>query len=283
MPVAAGTYDPHSIQRRAHLSAAENGSRIPAELKSFEFPSRRETRTSGKPIPGNRISLKRLLVVLFSLVLSGPTPASFAQDIEATRTLLLKGNYSECIQIAGKAIDGRVFGEDWYLLKAEAEMQTGHYKEAYETISAGLTRYAWSVRLRQAGVDPARMSANVMQGTVWQAEMADVVSRAAWRYSGDADSLVSLGRVAAATGGDSRQVLEAFYDRALKVTPAHPGALLASGEMALSKKDYSLAAETFQDGVKFHPNDADMHFGLARAIESSQPPLAAHHLSEAFV
>ena len=206
---------------------------------------------------------------------------SFAADVDETRKLLLKGDYAGCIQVAGKAIDERAFGEDWYVLKSEAEVQTGNYKGAYETISAGLTRYAWSVRLRQAGIEPARMSGNVMQGALWQAEMADVVGRAAWRYNGDADSLVALGRVAVATGADARQVLEVFYDRALKVTPSHRGAVLASGELAISKKDFALAAETFQEGVKAHPNDPDMHFGLARAIESTQPPLAAHHLAEA--
>ncbi len=223
-----------------------------------------------------RLSFRLFLILTFSL-----PSLCLAQDVEAVRKQLLQGEYAACIQAAGKAIDSRVFGEDWYLLKAEAEMQTGHYKDAFESISAGLTRYSWSVRLRQAGVEPARLSGNVMQGTVWQSEIADIVGRAAWRYSGDAESLVSLGKIAVATGADSRQVLEAFYDRALKVTPSHRGALLASGELALSKKDFSLAAETFQEGVKVHPNDADMHFGLARSIESSQPPLAAHHLSEA--
>ena len=220
--------------------------------------------------------------ILLSLVtVLGFASRSFSADVEETRKLLIKGDYAECIKVAGKAIDERAFGEDFYLFKSEAELNSGLYKEAYETISAGLTRYAWSVRLRQAGIEPARLSGNVMQGTLWQAEIADVVGRAAWRYNGDADSLVALGRVALATGADARQVLEVFYDRALKVSPTHRGAIIASGEMALSKKDFALAAETFEAGVKTHPQDPDIHFGLSRALERSQPPLAAHHLSEA--
>ena len=220
-------------------------------------------------------------ILLSFVVVLGFASSSFAADIEETRKLLTKGEYAECIKVAGKAIDERAFGEDFYLFKSEAELNTGLYKDAYETISAGLTRYAWSVRLRQAGIEPARLSGNVMQASVWQAEIADVVGRAAWRYNGDADSLVALGRVAVATGADARQVLEVFYDRALKVSPANRGAILASGEMALSKKDFALAAETFEEGVKGHPQDPDIHFGLSRALERSQPPLAAHHLSEA--
>lgn len=214
-------------------------------------------------------------------MLIGFSTSLFAADVESTRKLLLSGNYDECIRIAGKAIDDRVFGEDWYLIKAEAELQIGHYKDAYDTVSGGLGRYNWSIRLRQTGIEAARMSGNANQGAIWQAEMSDVVGRAAWRYNGDADSLVALGKVAAANGSDARQVLETFYDRALTVSPSHRGALLASGELALSKKDFGLATETFEAGVKAFPNDSDMHFGLARGIESTQPPLAAHHLAEA--
>lgn len=262
MPLAVGSCDVQtsveSISDRSHSLSARR-------LRSSKFFMRSVARCG----------------LLGCLILTGLSRSATGQDVEEGRKALIKGDYAQCIQLAGKAIDARAFGEDWYLLKAEAEMQTGLYKEAYETISAGLSRYAWSVRLRQAGVEPARMSENVTQGTVWQDEIADVVGRAAWRYSGDADSLVSLGKVAVATGADSRQVLEAFYDRALKVTPGHRGAILASGELALSKKDFGLAAETFQDGLKTHANDPDMQFGLARALESSQPPLAAFHLSEA--
>lgn len=230
------------------------------------------------PRGGFSLTARCCLFVLASLL----SPVSFlvAAEIEPTRQLLISGKYDECIEVTAKAIDDRVFGEEWYSFKAEAEMQTGRYKDAFETISGGLTRYAWSIRLRQGGIEPARMSGNVDQGTQWQEEMADIVNRAAWRYNGDPDSLVSLGKVAAATGADARQVLEIFFDRALKVSPGHRGSILASGELALSKKDFAVAAETFQEGLKSHPNDPDVHFGMARAIESSQPPLASHHLSE---
>src|SRR5580698_7282332 len=81
------------------------------------------------------------------------TSKLFALDLEQSRKLLLKGDYAECIKETGTAISQRVFGEEWYLLKAEAELRIGQYKDAYETISAGVARYAWSVRLRQLGID----------------------------------------------------------------------------------------------------------------------------------
>ena len=240
------------------------------------------------PLPGSAQSLifgnaplisfaLRSLVILVGVCL---TIDAFAADVEQTRKSLIVGEYQECIKVAAEAIHQRVFGEDWYLIKTEAEVQTGRYQDAFETISAGLNRYAWSIRMRQAGIEPAFLSGHVDQGKAWQTEISEIVRRAAWRYDGDAESLVSLGKTALLSGADARQVLELFYDRALRVTPTHRGALLASGELAISKSDFGLAAETFQEGLKVYPNDPELHFGLARSIEKVQPKLASFHLSE---
>ena len=212
------------------------------------------------------------------LLMAGTTAAA---DLEQTRKALIAGQYADCINTAAEAIHQRVFGEDWYLIKTEAEVQSGQYQEAYETVSSGLNRYAWSIRMRQAGIEPAFHSGHVEQGKIWQAEIADIVRRAAWRYEGDPESLVALGKVALLDGADARKVLELFYDRALRVAPSHRAATLASGELAISKNDFGLAANIFQEGLKEHASDPDMHFGLGRSIEKVQPRLAAFHLSEA--
>ncbi|MFO0918093.1 MAG: hypothetical protein U0872_07245 [Planctomycetaceae bacterium] len=60
-------------------------------------------------------------------------------------------------------------------------------------------------------------------------------------------------------------MLETFFDPVLQQFPTHREALLASGELALSKHDAELAAELFSTGVKAIPDDADFQFGLARA------------------
>jgi tetratricopeptide (TPR) repeat protein len=219
----------------------------------------------------------RLIAVLTMLL---QVPFLYAADVEQIRKMLLKGEYAQCIQETSLAIQQRAFGEDWYLLKAEAEMQIGKYKDAFESISVGISRYAWSVRLRQAGIETARMSGNVDQANAWRSEINQIVGRGGARIDGDAESLVAVGKVAISAGMDAREVLERFYDRALRVTPSHRGATLASGELAIAKKDFALAAEIFDAGVKVNADDPDFHFGLARSIETAQPQLAAFHLSE---
>lgn len=221
----------------------------------------------------------RCLVLLTTLsaslaVASNATSGELEDAVKALRV----GDHATCIQISDKAIKNRAFGEEFYLLKAEAENQTGEYRAAFDTIVEGLARYSWSVRMRQIGVEAARMSGQAEQAQTWHTEILDYAARAPWRYS-DADNLVSLGRSALDMGVDARNVLEKFYDRALKMHPDHRDGMLASGELALDKQDFELAADIFQVALKKYPDDADLYFGLARSLDRSEPALAAHAMS----
>ena len=227
----------------------------------------------------SRRFLSRCLIPLAALFLGSVAAMSGqAGELEDAVKALRVGDHAACIRISDQAIKNRAFGEDFYLLKAEAENQTGEYRSAYDTIVDGLARYSWSVRMRLIGIEAARMSGQAEQAQVWQTEIIDFAGRAPWRYS-DADNLVSLGRAALDMGVDARTVLEKFFDRALKMHPEHRDAMLASGELALDKQDFELAADLFQAALKKYPEDADLYFGLARSLDKSEPALAAHALS----
>lgn len=201
-------------------------------------------------------------------------------DVPTLSKLLRQGKYEECATQASAAIDRRAFGEDWYLLKAEAEAALGRYAAAWESIQAGLQRYSWSIRLRQAGIPIARATGREDQVPVWLNEIHDSAVRAAWRYT-DPDSLVAIGRVALDAGADAREVLEQLFDRALKQNPQHREARLASGQLALDKQDFQLAAELFREALKQDPEDPDFQLGLAKALEHSDPPRAAAAVAQA--
>lgn len=224
-----------------------------------------------------RFSLRCLTLLAGMLVLTSCRLALATDQEDATKALR-NGDHAACIEISDKAIKNRVFGEEFYLLKAEAENQTGNYKAAYETLADGLARHSWSIRMRVIGVESARMTGQPEQANTWQTEIADFAGRAPWRYS-DADNFVALGKAALEMGLDARTVLEKFYDRALSMHPQHRDALLASGELALQKQDFELAAETFQAALKKYPDDADLYFGLARSLDRSEPALSAHAMS----
>ncbi|MDZ4684946.1 MAG: hypothetical protein SH850_07620, partial [Planctomycetaceae bacterium] len=195
-------------------------------------------------------------------------------DLAGLIKQLRAGEYEACITGATEAIDRRAFGEDWYLVKADAELALGKAAQSLETVQAGLQRYSWSIRLRERGIPAAQYAKQAMQAAIWQSEILDQAGRAPWRYT-DSDNLIALGRTALAAGIDAKQVLEQLYDRALKQSPHHRDALLASGELALSKQDFELAANTFRTALKQHEGDPDLQLGLARSLHNSDPPRAA--------
>ena len=193
-------------------------------------------------------------------------PSVFSADIADARKLLNTGQYAECIVACAEAVKGRQWDESWWLLMIRAEMATGQYPQALESLEAGLDRFETSVRLRLLGRDVLRMNNRPQDAEEMLASVRALAARAPWRYS-DAASRVALGRALLLAGGvDARQVLELFFDRVKKDEPDSPDAYLASGELALEKNDYALAAEAFQDAIKRGANDPDAHFGLARSF-----------------
>src|SRR5256884_1366190 len=97
----------------------------------------------------------------------------------------------------------------------------------------------------------------------------------------DPPNLVALGKAALLLGAEPKLVLENFFDQAKTADPNLREAYLASGELALEKEDYGLAAKIFGDALKKFPEDPDMHFGLARAYAPSARPLMLKSLETA--
>src|SRR5262249_13408948 len=127
------------------------------------------------------------------------SPIDAASPIDELRTQLRSGEYDAAIRGAEEGIDQKQFGEDWYLVKAEAELATGQYGPAWETVQAGMQRYSWSVRLRWLGVTAARYSGDSAKAVTLLTEIQDLAGRSAWRYT-DSDNLIALGRAALANG-----------------------------------------------------------------------------------
>src|SRR5207237_5509920 len=63
--------------------------------------------------------------------------------------------------------------------------------------------------------------------------------------------------------------LDTVYNIVKKRQPTYVDVYLASGELALEKNDFALAAEAFQQAVKLDVGDAEAHYGLARAYAPS--------------
>lgn len=228
--------------------------------------------------PSARHYTTRLLLPLLTAVL---LPAvTFAQvELPEAQTLLRTGKYEKCLEVA-KAKIADNGPEEWWLLAIDASLQLGQYEYARDLLDQGLRKYYRSCQLRQVGYDVYRQLGELRKANQMLEEVNNLVSNWSWRYT-DPENLVSLGKVALALGADPRTVLEQFYDRARKDDPNCRAAYLASGQLALDKHDGQVAATTFAAGLEKFPNDADLHFGLAQAYESSDAKKSEEQLKAA--
>jgi tetratricopeptide (TPR) repeat protein len=97
----------------------------------------------------------------------------------------------------------------------------------------------------------------------------------------DAESLVVFGQAALLKGADPKLVLDTLFDPARKADPSSRQAWLASGELALGKHDFALAAKRFEEALKQLPDDPDLRCGLAQAYAPSDAALMADCLEKA--
>jgi tetratricopeptide (TPR) repeat protein len=193
-------------------------------------------------------------------------PASAAELAEAQK-LFKSGKYVECIESCSKAIESNEWGDGWWVLKARAELTTGKYAQALKTYETGVDRYDESVRLMMVGYEALRANNRPADAETLLVAIREMAERAPRRYE-EATQRVAVGRAIMRGGGDARKVLEGYFDRAKKEYPQAVEPYVATGELALEKSDYALAAESFGDAVKRAPDDPDVYLGLARAYDN---------------
>lgn len=188
-----------------------------------------------------------------------------AADVDDAQGLFNSGKYEDCIAAAADATENPRDREAWWLLKVRAEMAVGQYPEALATLEAALERFPADAPLRLIGYDVYRANGRPDDAQESLAALRDAASNAPWRFS-DVNSQVALGRALLLGGADARQVLEFFFDAARKEDPSAVAPHMASGDLALEKHDFALAAESFQRAAKLAPDDPEVHYGLARAF-----------------
>lgn len=253
-------------------------------LEPIRFPSPRP-RFRGRG-PGVRRFLHGLFAVhvcgllLQLTVLCCVAACCRAAELDDARALLHKGEYEQALARASESIEKGVYGEAWHILKTEAELTLGKYKEAHATVLAGIEKYNWSVRLRWIGVEAARFAGESRQADVYADEIAKLVRSAPWRYT-DAENLVALGNYALDQGLDAKSVQDSFFTRARRNNPLHREPILALGQLALDKHDFPLAADLFAQGLKVFPDDADLLFGHGLALAGGDREAAVQRIEAA--
>ncbi|MGQ0634531.1 MAG: peptidase MA family metallohydrolase [Planctomycetaceae bacterium] len=190
------------------------------------------------------------------------------------------GRYAECLDAATQALAQPQISEGLHLVKLRAEMQLGRYTDAQKTLDEALARFPTSLLLRWYGRDVCRFNGQSERVARLEEEIGALVRQSAWRY-GDAQSQIVVGRMLLNQGADPKRVLDLVFGEVIKQQPKVVEAHLASGDVALDKHDYSLAARHFEEALKLDEGDAEVHLGLARAYAPSDPARAAKALSAA--
>jgi len=189
-------------------------------------------------------------------------------DLDDVRPLFIKGEYAKCIKACQEAIAEREPEEAWRLLLAESLMAVGRYTNALAVVQTNLSRYPWSVQLRLLAHEVFRRNGLAEEAGGALDEINRLGGYRMWAYQ-DTANLITMGRAAVLLGADPRRVLEQFFDLAKKRDTTNRAPYLASGQLALDKNDYDLAAKTFGAGLKLFPLDPDLHFGMAQAYAPS--------------
>jgi tetratricopeptide (TPR) repeat protein len=202
------------------------------------------------------------LFVGLCLTIASPSPAADLQEAEsAFRT----GRYDDCIRRVSQELDNGARDEIWSVLKIKSELARGKYPAALETLEQAENRVPTSLALRLLGHEVHRRNGQDEVAASELKAIETLVRNAPYRY-GNPESRVALGRYFLLRGADARKVLDQFYDVAKKQEPALIEVYLATAELALTKQDYALAADTLQKAPKAAAEEPRYHYLLACAF-----------------
>ncbi|MBI3865738.1 MAG: tetratricopeptide repeat protein [Planctomycetia bacterium] len=218
-----------------------------------------------------------ILALLLGSILSA---TSSAADYVQIAALFRTGKYAECAEEAGKAIAADEFNENCRLVKIRSEMAQGKYADALATLDAALQKLSTSIHLRWLGRDVCRFNGQLDRARKLDDEIGQLVRQAPGRYS-DAVNRVVVGRFLLNQTIDPKRVLDGIYNEVKKQQPNLAMVWLASGDLALEKQDYALAAQNYAQAAKLDPSDPDVHYGLARAFAPSESAKATTELQAA--
>ncbi len=195
-------------------------------------------------------------------------PGIRAQTVEQSQGRFIAGEYDSVIKTSSKKLETRQFSDGWRFLLVKSLLMTGDYAAANSNALAGVDEFPGSIRMRLLARESAFFQNDPAGANRQLEEIKGLIQRREY-VDQNGDNLVALGRSLLMLGVEPRLVLENCFQRAADMDPPVREAYLASGQLALDKHDFKLAAETFGAGLKKFPDDPDLLTGLAQAYETS--------------
>jgi tetratricopeptide (TPR) repeat protein len=201
-----------------------------------------------------------------------------AQSVQETHKQLLRGEYETVIRVTQKKVEGGAYQDDWRIMLLQSLLATGRYHEAYTNAMAGAAD-SYNLTLRLLARETALYQNDAAGARRQLAETKQLIERRFGEFQND--DATALGQALLLLGVEPRLVLDNCFRRAEKADPPSREAFLATGQLALDKHDFALAADAFRAGLKKFPDDPEMESGLARAFESGDQQEVMKHIQAA--
>ncbi|MBA4020232.1 MAG: hypothetical protein C0483_23980 [Pirellula sp.] len=207
------------------------------------------------------------LLSLFIIAIGAGSPSR--ADYESAFAAYQAGEYDEALKATDEAVRERFAEARWWRLRLDCLATLGRYDDGVKALGLARRHHYVDAGLLVAGYEVLRQSGDPKGAQEMLAELLRYAQGSPFRFNMP-DDHVWVGRAAALLGGDAREILEGFYDPALKNDPNSRTAYLAIGALALAKDDLGVAAENYRAALKVFPDDPDLLFGLAQALEEDE-------------
>src|SRR4051794_14250077 len=205
------------------------------------------------------VRLMPISIWLIGSVIFLQASAVRAQTLEDTQQDFLHGKYEDVIMAAKRQV-AEGSSSEWRILLIQSLMAVGRYGEAYTNAQSGLNDFPIRLRVHLLAREAALYQNDLKGANRILSDAQDFIEQMRGRTIAS-DNLVPMGEVMILLGVEPQLVLENCYRPAERLNPPPRDAFLASGQLALNKHDYSLAADVFRAGLKKFPDDPDMNAG----------------------
>lgn len=220
----------------------------------------------------SNLALPGILVTAVALW-SLSSRSCLAANYSEADALFRAGKIAEAEEIAKAEVERGIWNRRWSELLIQCQLATGQYGAALETYDAAIKRYPTSLPLRVLGIEVANYNDEPDRAAAEKAMIERYLQTGQLRYA-TADTLIAAGRFFSENGIDARIILKSFYDRVLETDAVNLEALIATAELAVSKGDFAVAAETVAKAQQRELQDARLSYLLAVALQSSDPAQA---------
>jgi len=194
-------------------------------------------------------------------------------NLPKVREIFRIGRYDLVLQVCDYALRRGQPSWEWRTLRMQSLSRMGRYDEAAEEGAAIAKTFPDSLgALLEVHAFLDRTGRHEKAG-----ELLDGINSAASELGKKDDpeplEQVFLGQAALLLGAEPKLVLERYFGppkrleaKGQNIPEGLVEAHVASGELALEKSDFALAADEYRAALKYDPENPDLHFGLAQAF-----------------